>query len=136
MAGPLDIGEAEGRQSRCCDLFGEDPLALVCEVFEQGSKPQPLVNGADRRLVPAQLVEELIRRARRRRTGVAEDPREPVDLDLVRRDRVHLLLVVELQAVLDGAQEPVRGRQLVSVVPVDVSGVGQLVERKQRRGRA
>ena len=48
--------------------------------------------------------------ARRRRARVAEHARESVELELVGGQRVDLLLVVELQTVLDRAQEAVRAR--------------------------
>src|SRR5436190_4575804 len=47
-----------------------------------------------------------------------------------------LLLVVKLQAVLDGPQEPVRVGELLRIVAVDVAGVGKLAECDERGRRA
>ena len=51
---------------------------------------------------------------------------------VVRRHGVHLGAVVELQAVLEAAQEPVGVGELRGVVGVDVAGRGQLGQRGQR----
>ena len=53
--------------------------------------------------------------------AVAEDARERVRAPLVGREGVRLLLVVELQSVLDGAQEPVRVVEPRRVGGFDVS---------------
>ena len=55
-----------------------------------------------------------------------------IELERVGGQRVHLLLVVELEPVLDRAQEAVRVGQLLGVVASDVAGVRQLVERDER----
>ena len=67
------------------------------------------------------------------RRPVPHHPRQVVPLGGRGRHRVHLLLLHELEAVLDLAQEPVRLGQAVGVVAVDVAGVGQLGQRGQRR---
>ena len=49
---------------------------------------------------------------------------------------MRLLLVVELEPVLDGAEEPVRAVESVGVGALDVAAVGELVQRVEGRGRA
>ncbi len=61
--------------------------------------------------------------------AVAEDAGQTHAGVLVGRDEVGLLLVVELDAVLDGAQELVGAVEAIDVRAVDVATVGELVER-------
>ena len=53
---------------------------------------------------------------------------------LVGGDEVRLLLVVELEAVLDGAQELVGAIESVGVGALDVTAVGELVQRVEGGG--
>ena len=63
--------------------------------------------------------------------AVAEHPGQARPRLLVGGQRVRLLLVVELQPVLDGPEEPVRGVEPVGVGPVDVAAGREL--RRARR---
>ncbi len=94
------------------------------------------MEGTGGRLVPAQRLVEVLHRGAGRRVAVPHDPRQPRPRRLVRRHRVHLLLLDQLQAMLHVAEEPVRSRERVGVGLVDVAGAPELLERDERRRRA
>ncbi len=68
-------------------------------------------------------------------TPVPEHPREAQQRGFVGGEGVGLLLVPQLQAVLDGAQEAVGVGERRSVADVDVAGVHELCEGLERGGR-
>ena len=105
-AGPLHVGEAERGEPLLRGLGRQ--RARTRESVEQGSEEEPLVNRPHRGLVRAMVRLERLERAPAAFVAVTEDAREARAGALVRRDGVGLLLVVELQSVLDGTEEPVR----------------------------
>ncbi len=76
---------------------------------------------------------ERVERAAIRVVAVAEHAREARAGTLVGRDRVRLLLVVDLKAVLDRAQEPICVVEASRVGALDVSRRRQRVQRFERR---
>ncbi len=68
--------------------------------------------------------------------AIAHDPGQPLDRAGLVGDGVHLLLVHQLEAVFDGAQEGVGLHQLLGVGRVHVAGRGHLLQGQQRVGRA
>ena len=87
-------------------------------------------------LVLAVLGLEALQRGALGAVAVAEHAREAHPRLFVGRDEVGLLLVVELEAVLDGAQELVGAVEAVGVGALDVAAVGELVQRVEGGGRA
>ena len=118
-AGPLDVGEAERGQPLLGRARRQGPGAG--EGVEQGREEQPLVDRSHRGLVRAVVGFERFERAPVRLIAVAEDARETRAGALVGRDGVRLLLVVELQSMLDGTEEPVRVVESRRVGGFDVS---------------
>ena len=84
-------------------------------------------------LVRAVVGLERLQRGAARIVAVAEDAREAGPGGLVGRDRVRLLLVVELDAVLDRSQEAVRSIELGGFSACDVAALRERVQRVERR---
>ena len=132
-AGALDVGEAEGGETFLGGLGREG--TGPGERLEQRREEEALVDAPHRPLVLAVFGLEPLARGAFGAVAVAEDAGQPHQGLLVGRDEVGLLLVVELEAVLDGAQELVGAVEAIDVRAVDVATVGELVERVEGRGR-
>src|SRR5439155_16780405 len=77
-----------------------------------------------------------LERVARDRVAVAHDARQPGAGGDVGRERVHLLLVDELEAVLEHAEEAVRVRERSRVVGSHAAGPFELGQSVERRGRS
>ena len=127
----LDVGEAERGEAFLGRLGRE--RAGAREGLEERREEQTLVDGPHRALVLPVLGFEALERGPFGAVAVPEHARQADARVLVGRDSVRLLLVVELEAVLDGAEEPVRVVESVGVGPVDVAAGRELVQRVERR---
>ena len=128
-AGALDVGEAERGEPFLGGFRGQ--RAGAGERLEQWREEEALVDAPHRPLVLPVLGLEPLERGPLGAVAVAEDTREPHQRLLVGRDEVGLLLVVELEAVLDGAQELVGAVEAIDVGSVDVATVGELVRARR-----
>ncbi len=129
----LDVGEPERGQAFLRRLGRQRTGAR--EGLEQRREEQPFVDAAHRELVLAVLGLEAFQRGAFRAVAVAEHTREPHPRVRVGGDQVSLLLVVELEAVLDGAEELIGAIESVGVGALDVAAVGELVQRVEGGGR-
>ena len=127
----LDVGEAERGEAFLGRLGRE--RAGAREGLEERSEEQTLVDAPDRALVLPVLRFEALERGPFGAVAVPEHPRQADARVLVGRDHVRLLLVVELDAVLDRPEEPVRAVESVGVGTVDVAAGRELVQRVERR---
>ena len=123
--------KAASRSSAASAESGPVPAS----VSSSGAKKRRSWMLAHRALVLAVFGLEPLARRAFGAVAVAEDAGQPHQGLLVGGDEVRLLLVVELEAVLDGAQELVRAVEAIDVGAVDVATVGELVERVEGRGR-
>ncbi len=122
-----------GARSPCASDRGGLSGGLVAgESLEQGPEEKPFVDGPSRALVAGEDRVEPLSGRLFGSAPEAEHPREPVPRLPVRRHRVHLSLLDELEAVLDGTEEPVRERECGRVLGCDVPGVGELGQAGKR----
>ena len=121
------VDEAEGGEA----LLGR--LRRKCadtgERVEDRREEQPLVDRTNRRLMVAVLRFEGLERGRVRRVAVAQHARDPSARARVGGERVRLLLLPELKAVLDRAQEDVCLGQASRVGILDVPLARELRQR-------
>ena len=91
---------------------------------------------ADDVALAGEITVERVRGARLTRAPVVEDASDPAAMLAIHGEGVRLLLVLDLQGVLDPAQEAVGVGQAVGVVRGYVPGRPHLCERRKGRGRA
>ena len=125
--GAFDVGEAERGEAFLGGLRGERTGAG--ERLEERGEEEPLVDAADGTLVLAVLGGEPFECGALRAVAVTEHARQTGARHDLGRDGVGLLLVVELDPVLDVAQEAVRAVEPCHVGAIDVAAVGELVQR-------
>ena len=128
-----DVEEAE-RGEALLDR-GRRERAGARERVEERRKEQPLVDRADAVLATAILGLEEVERGLVATVAVAQHASQPGASGDVGREGVGLLLVLQLEAVLDRAQESVRVVELPGVVLLDVAAGGELRERVERGRR-
>ncbi len=149
LAGPLRVGEAEGGEALLGGVESESVLdarlirsprpARCCatgEGLEQGPEEQTLVDRPPGALMAGEDGVEAVCRGFLRPSPEPEHPCQAVPRFALGRDGVHLGLFDELEAVLDGPQEPVREGESRRVPGCHVPGVGQLGQCRQGRPQA
>ena len=118
--GPLGVGEPEAGQ-RVGRRLGRHP-AGARQGVEQRPEVQPLVDRAHDVPLAGQISVERLGRSRLRAAPVAEDAGDAAPVIAVGGQGVRLALLLDLQRVLDPAEEPVGVGQPGGVVRVDVAG--------------
>ena len=140
LRGAFGVGEAERLQA-LDDRFRRQEVGPGPgrgggrEGLQQRTEEQALVNPANPAAMMAQVRFELAQGGGRRLVAVPEDTGQTDPGVRLGRQGVDLLILVELQPVLDGPQEPVGGLQGRRILGSDVAAGGQGGERGQGRGR-
>ena len=103
------------------------------EGLEQGPEEEPFVDGTSRGLMAGENGVEALTGRLHGPAPETQHPREAVPRGPVGGHRVDLCLFDQLEAVFDGAQEPVRDGERPGVLGRHVTGIGKLGEAWQRR---
>ena len=130
---PAGVDEAEGAEASGGRFGAQGGVAHLGrgERLQERAEVHPLVDAAHGRLLVAQLPLELLPGRSLGVITAAHHPGQAVEGGAVGREGVDLLLVLELEAVLDRAQQAVGVGQPVGVVGVHVARrrhLGQRVE--------